>query len=247
MKQIIPLHLNNLITLGCKLLMYDAAYRKKPAPTDKDVEQFIKSIITKPTTKKRKAKIKPFAELNEQERIALFTKNRELIRNVDIHNTADVEIQDVASDYDISKPECLRNFAYDCFFIALLYSTYCAGYDDCEELMDILDLVDYTISQKACEAMGYWTIKLNKTISYVNSQGKSSFEAGQCTMNAAKVALKKYGGIEGYYNLRRGEKKKAREEIEQAIIQLKSEADRNDEFIDVERNVYNILKKIKHL
>jgi hypothetical protein len=70
---------------------------------------------------------------------------------------------------------------------------------------------------------------------------------GQNRINAAKNILKKYGGIKGYYKLRRGEGKgQIREEIAEAFIQLKPKADRSKEFIDVERDVYIILKKLRN-
>lgn len=244
-KKRIAAHIDNLIELGIRLIMLKAAYRKKPAPKDKDIERIIKSAITKSKNKNRKSKIKPFAEWSEQERVAEFTRNRELIRSGEIHNISNNEIWDF-SDYNTEKQKCLRNFADACFLIALLYLPYCYVDESDIELLIGLEYLDNTISKKSNEAIGYWTLKVNKTMSYVNSQGKNSLETGQETTKAAKDVLEKYGGIEGYYKLRRGEKKEVREEIAEAIIQLKPKADRSKES-DVERNVYNILNKIKNL
>jgi hypothetical protein len=231
-KQSIGLRLDNIIQLGCKLLMYDNAYRKKPPPTDEEVRRKILSVINKSTNKKRKSKIKPYAEWTEQERIAEFTRNRELIRSGEIGGTQDVSY--VPSDYDISKPKCLRNLAEFCFFIAILYAGYYYGDGDDIESLKVSDFFDITISKKSHEAIGYWTPKLKKGMSYVYSQGKNSLEVGQCTMNIAKDVLKKYGGIKGYKELRPGEKKNVRDEIEEAT-----------QFKD-ERQVYNILKKLRN-
>ncbi len=240
-KQSMGLRLDNIIQLGCKLLMYDNAYHKKPPPTDEEVRCMILSVINKSTNKNCKSKIKPYAEWTEQERIAEFTKNRELIRSGKIGVT-----QDVLSDYDISKPKCLRNLAEFCFFIAMLYAAYYCGDEGDIEYSKVLDFFDTTISKKSHEAIGHWTPKLNKGMSYVNSQGRNSLEVGQCTINIAKDVLTKYGGIKAYDNLPRGEKKKLREEIEKAIIESKSKADKS-KALNVERNVYNILNKIRNL
>jgi len=246
-KRRIAARIDNLIELGGRLVMLNAAYRKKPAPTDKDVARIIKSAITKPAIKDRKSKIKPFAEWTEQERLALFSKNRESIRSGEIHNISNNEILDVSSDYNIEKQKCLRNFADACFLIALLYFPYCYENDGNIESLRGLEYLDNTISKKANQAIGYWALKVNKTIAYVNSQGKMSQGEGQNRINAAKNILKKYGGIKGYYKLRRGEGKgQIREEIAEAFIQLKPKADRSKEFIDVERDVYIILKKLRN-
>ncbi|GAB6269388.1 hypothetical protein DS62_13190 [Smithella sp. SC_K08D17] len=68
-KQSMGLRLDNIIQLGCKLLMYDNAYHKKPPPTDEEVRCMILSVINKSTNKNCKSKIKPYAEWTEQERI----------------------------------------------------------------------------------------------------------------------------------------------------------------------------------
>ena len=163
-KQNIGLRLDNIIQLGCKLLMFDNAYHKKPMPTDEEVRSKILSVINKSTNKKRKSKIKPYAEWTEQERIAEFTRNRELIREL-IRSGEIVGIQDVSdvpSDYDISKPKCLRNLADMCFFIAMLYSNYYYGDEDDIELLKVLDFFDTTISKKSHEAIGYWLASSEK-------------------------------------------------------------------------------------
>ncbi|KQC08178.1 MAG: hypothetical protein APR62_05205 [Smithella sp. SDB] len=232
-KKRIAAHIDNLLELGVRLIMINAAYRKKLAPSDKDVERIIKSAITKPT--KRKSKIKPFAEWTEQERIALFSKNRELIRRGEIHNISNNEIQDF-SDYDIEEQKSLRNFADACFLIALLYLPYCYENDGNIESLRGLEYLDNTISKKSNEAIGYWTLKVNKAMSYVNSQGQNSIEIGQCNIGIAKDVLKKYGGVEAYDALSRGKgKKEIREAIEKAI-KAKDE-----------KSVYNILNKIRNL
>lgn len=117
MKQSVGLRLDNIIQLGCKLLMYNNAYRKKPPPTDEEIRCMILSAINKPTNKKRKSKIKPYAEWTEQERIAQLTRNRELIHSGEIGGMQDVSYD--PSDYDISKQKCLRNLADFCFYIAM--------------------------------------------------------------------------------------------------------------------------------
>ena len=232
MKQIVGLRLDNIIQLGCKLLMYNNAYRKKPPPTDEEVRCMILSVINKPTNKKRKSKIKPYAEWTEQERIAGFTQNRELIRKGEIGGMQDVSFN--PSDYDINNPTCLRNLAEFCFLIAMWYAVYFYGDEDDMELLKVFGFFDTTISQKSHEAIGYWTPKLNKVMSYVNSQGKNSIEVGQCTMDMAKDVLKEYGGIKGYDNLPRGKKGKVIDKIEEAA-----------RFEDV-RQVFNILKKLRN-
>ena len=231
-KQSMGLRLDNIIQLGCKLLMYDNAYRKKPPPTDEEVRCMILSVINKPTKINRKSKIKPFAERTEQERIAEFTRNRELIRIGEIGVMKDVS--DDFSDYDISKQKCLRNFAEFCFVIAMYYAAYYYGDEDDRELLKVLYFFDTTISNKSHEAIGYWTPKLKKGMSYVNSQGQNSLEIGQLTMNIAKNVLREHGGIKGYENLPRGSKGKVRDAIEEAA-----------KFKD-ERQVFNILKKLRN-
>jgi len=224
MKQTIGLRLDNIIQLGCKLLMYNNAYRKKPPPTDEEVRCMILSVINKPTNKKRKSKIKPYAEWTEQERIAEFVQNRELIGR-GIH-----DVSYDPSDYDISKQKCLRNLAEFCFYIAMFYAAYYYGDADDLEILKVFNFFDNTISKKSHEAIGYWTHKLP----YVNSQGQNSLELGQWSINTAKEVLKKYGGIKGYDNLPRGEKSKVIEVIEKAA-----------KFKD-ERQVYKILNKLRN-
>lgn len=231
-KQSIELRLDNIIQLGCKLLMYDNAYHKKPLLTDEEVRCMILSVINKSTNKNRKSKIKPYAEWTEQERIAEFTRNRELIRSGEIGGIQDVSY--VPSDYDISKPKCLWNLADMCFFIAMLYSNYYYGDEDDIKLLKVLDFFDTTISKKSHEAIGYWTPKLKNIMSYVNSQGQNSLEVGQWTMNTAKDVLKEYGGIKGYDNLPRGKKGKVIDEIGKAT-KFKNE-----------RQVYKILNKLRN-
>ncbi len=228
MKQIVGLRLDNIIQLGCKLLMYNNAYRKKPPPTDEEVRCMILSVINKPTNKKRKSKIKPYAEWTEQERIAGFTQNRELIRKGEIGGMQDVSFN--PSDYDINNPTCLRNLAEFCFCIAMFYAAYYYGDADDIEFLKVFNFFDNTISKKSHEAIGYWTRKLP----YVNSQGQNSLELGQWSVNTAKEVLKKYGGIKGYNYLRRGEKSKVIKVIEKAA-----------KFKD-ERQVYNILNKLRN-
>jgi len=219
---------DGLIKLGCKLIMFDAAYRKKPTPTDEDVAKIVKSVITKPTSKKkRKSKIKPYAEWTEQERIAEFTRNRELIRSGRLHVSDD---EADLSGFDLSKQKCLRNFADACFLIALFYEPYYYGDEDDIELLKVLDIFETTISKKSHEAIGYWTHKLP----YVNSQGQNSLEVGQWTMNIAKDVLEKYGGIKDYDKVPRGKKVKVIEEIREAA-----------QFKD-ERQVYKILNKLRN-
>jgi len=231
-KQSMGLRLDNIIQLGCTLLMYDNAYRKKPPPTDEEVRCMILSVINKSKNKNRKSKTKPYAVWTEQERIAEFTKNRELIRSGEIGVTQDVS--DVPSDYDISKPKCLRNLAEFCFFIAMLYEAYYCGEEDDIEYSKVLDFFATTISNKSHEAIGHWTPKLKKGMSYVNSQGKKSLENGQYTMSIVKDVLEKYGGVKGYDKLMRGEKGKVLQEIQKESL------------LDV-RHVYNILNKIRNL
>jgi hypothetical protein len=244
-KQSIELRLDNIIQLGCKLIMYDHAYHKNTPPTDEEVRNEILSVIKKLNHKKRKSKIKPFAEWTEQDQIAQFTRNRELIRSGEIGGTQNVSY--VPADYDVSNPKCLWNLADMCFFIAMLYSGYYYGDEDDIELLQVLEISDTTISEKSHDAIGYWTPKLKKGMSYVNSQGQNSLEIGQYTINIVKDILKKYGGIKGYDKLPRGKGKKTiREEIEKAIIQSKSKADKSKES-DVVRNVYKVLKKIRKL
>lgn len=225
---IIGLRVDNLITLGCKLLMFDAAYRKKTTPTDKDVARLIKSVIDKLPVKKRKPKIKPFADWTEQERIALFTRNSELIRSGEIGRIQDAPYDH--SDYDISKQKCLRNFAELCFLIAILYAGYYYREENDAELLQSLDIFYTTISQKSHEAIGYWTPEL----SYVYSQGQHSREAGGWTIKIAKDILEKHGGIKGYCKLLRGEKGKVIREIEKAAK------------FNNERQVFKILNKLKN-
>jgi hypothetical protein len=205
-KQSIGLRLDNIIQLGCKLLMHDNAYHKKPLLTDEEVRRKILSIINKSTNKKRKSKIKPYSEWTEQDQIAQFTRNRELIRSGEIGGIQDVSY--VPSDYDISNPKCLWNLADMCFFIAMLYSGYYYGDEDDIELLQVLEISDTTISEKSHDAIGYWTPKLKNKMSYVNSQGQNSLEVGEYTINIVKDILKKYGGIKGYDKLstRQGEK-----------------------------------------
>ena len=231
-KQRIGLRLDNIIQLGCKLLIYDNAYRKKPLPTDKEVKRKILSVINKPTNKKNKSKIKPYTEWTEQERIAEFTRNRELIRSDEIGGTQDVSY--VPFDYDINEPKCLLNLAEFCFDIAMFYAAYYYGDEDDIELLNALDFCDATISKKSHEAIGYWTPKLKKGMSYVNSQGQKSLENGQYTMSIAKDVLKKYGGVKGYDKLMRGEKGKVLEEI------------KKESLLDDERQVYNVLNKLRN-
>ncbi len=231
-KQSIGLRLDNIIQLGCNLLMYDNGYRKKPPPTDEEVRCMIISVINESTDDKRKSKIKPFSEWTEQERIAQFARNRELIHSGEMDGMQEGSYD--PSDYDISKQKCLRNLAEFCFFIATLYACYYYGDEDEMELLEVLDSFDITISKKSHEAIGYWTPRLRKVMSYVNSQGQNSLEVGQCTMNIAKDVLKEYGGIKGYDNLPRGGKRKVIDEIEAA-------AKFNDE-----RQVYNILNKLRN-
>jgi len=179
-KQGIGPRLDNLIQVGCKLLMYDNAYRKKPPPTDEKVRCMILSVFNKPTERNRQSKIKPFAEWTEQERIAQFTRNRALIRSGEIGGIQDVSHD--PSDYDTSKQKCLRNLAEFCFFIAMLYAAYDYGDEDDIEYLKVLDFFDTTISKKSHEAIGYWTPKLKNAMSYVNSQGQNSLEIGLCTL-----------------------------------------------------------------
>jgi len=212
--------------------MYDNVYRKKPPPTDEEVRCKILSVINKSTNKKRESQVKPYAEWTEQERIAEFARNRELIRSDEIGGIQNVSY--VPSDYGISKTKCLLNLAEFCFDIAMFYAAYYYGDEDDIELLKVIDFFDTTISQKSHEAIGYWTPKLKKVMSYVNSQGQNSLEVGQWTMNTAKDVLRQYGGIKGYDNLPRGKKGKVIDEIEEAA-----------KFKDG-RQVFNILKKLRN-
>ena len=230
-KQGIGLRLENIIQLGCKLLMYDNAFRKKPPPTDEEVRRMILSVINKSTNKNRKSKIKSFTEWTEQERIAEFTRNRGLIRSVEMGGIQDGS--DDPSDYDISKQKCLRNLAEFCFCIAIFYSAYDYGDEDDIECLKVLDFFDTTISKKSHEAIGYWTQKLP----YVNSQGQNSLELGQWSINTAKEVLKKYGGIKGYDKLPSGKEEGKGKVIDEIVIATK--------FKD-ERQVYKILNKIRN-
>jgi len=231
-KQSTGLKLDNIIQLGCKLIMYDHAYHKNTPPTDEEVRNEILSVIKKLNHKKRKSKIKPFAEWTEQERIDKFNRNRELIRKGETDGAQDEPYD--PSDYDISKPKCLRNLADLCFLLVMMYASYYYGDENDIELLKVLDFFDTTISKKSHEAIGYWTPKLKKGMSYVNSQGTNSIEVGQYTINIAKGVLKEYGGIKGYDNLPRGKKVKVIYEIEEA-------AKFNDE-----RQVYRILNKLRN-
>jgi len=231
-KQSIGLRLDNVIQLGCQLLMYDNAYHKKPLLTDEEVRSKILSAINQLTNKKHKSKIKFFAEWTEQERIDEFTRNRELILSGEIGSAQDGSYDTYY--YDISNPRCLWNFADMCFLIAIMYCNYYAEDEDDFELLKVIDFFDTTISKKSHEVIGYWKPKLKTRMSYVNSQGQNSLEVGQCTINIAKDVLQKCGGIKGYDNLPRGKKGKVIDEIAKAV-----------QFKD-DRQVYKILNKLRN-
>ena len=179
-----------------------------------------------------------FDLFTNQERIDLFTRNKIILKM-----TNEDDQQNVPDfDYDIHKPGSLQDLGFTCFVLSLWYSLLYDeakvkkdGMDDKEdEAITVLFMVDDEISRRSREAIGYWSARSERKISFARNQGANSHQVGQWNADRAVKILQKYGGIDGYDSLKRGEKKKVIDEIEKAVKAK-----------DV-RNIYNILNKIRN-
>ncbi len=232
--------MQRLVELGCRLIMSAKAFgENSDMPLDENAMDVLRALKTETTANDYQFKHQEhFDRFTNRERIDLFTRNRKIIHEI----TNKDEQQNVPDfDYDIHKPGSLQDLGFTCFVLSLWYSLLYDeakvkkdGMDDKDdEAITALFVVDDEISRRSRETIGYWSARSERKISYARNQGANSHQAGQWNVDKATDILKKYGGIDGYDRLKRGEKKKIIDEIEKAVKAK-----------DV-RNIYKIFNKIR--
>ena len=231
--------MESLIELGCRLIMSAKALGEYgDMPLDENARDVLCALKNETATNDyQRINQEHFDQWNNQERIDLFTRNRKNLKMA-----SEDEQQNLAFDYDIHKSSSLQDLSFMCFVLSLWYALLydaikvkkdgMADKDD-DEAITVLFMVDDKISKRSHEAIGYWSAKSERKISYARNQGALSRQVGEWSADRAVKILQKHGGIEGYDRLKRGEKKKIIDEIEKAVKAK-----------DV-RNIYNILNKIR--
>lgn len=241
--------ISHLVQLGCRLIMSAKSLDEySDMPLQEKVLNVIHELESGTTTNDYLSPNQEhFSQLTEQERIDLFTRNRERLRMP----SDDDEIPTIPDlETDIYKEKALPDLGLVCFGIALCYSLLYEqvkaeknGIDDqTNQTIYTLLSIDTEVSQRAYESLGYWLHASPRRNSSHRGPGACSKEIGDISVKKAKDILKEIGGIAAYDTLPHGHKTPIIDKIANALYNPKNPKAPE---VPSERNVFHILNRIR--